>query len=162
MGLRLADFEYRPLPLSTRFVARRMGWLKADGKPDDSRGWKALRALVARGVLVPAEPLEGRGDWPGTRTFLPPEPLAAALGFGAASDDTVEREAGVVEAAVPEPGVEIPEQPGVDGTGSADGQDDGMVTVRLDAAIGGAAVGEHVANGTPAVGGARCAVFTDD
>ncbi|HWK25367.1 MAG TPA: hypothetical protein VNS09_02335 [Solirubrobacter sp.] len=156
MGLRLADFEYRPMPLSTRFVARRMGWLKASGEPDDSRGWNALRKLVAVGVLAPGEPLDGRGDWPGTRTFLPPEPLATALGFALAGGDAVEGESGGVELAVPEPHAELADQAGVDGTQTAAGQDHGMVAVGLDAA------GRHGVEATAVIGGSRLAIYDDD
>jgi hypothetical protein len=107
MGLRLADFEYRPLPLSQRFVARRMGWWRSNGEPHDGRGWRALEALLSSGVLVPGEPLEARGHWLGTRTFKPPEPLATELGFTTTSEHAVEGEPGVVEGAVAEPDAEL-------------------------------------------------------
>ena len=102
------------MPLSQRFVARRMGWLRANGEPHDFNGWKAPQALVKFGVLMPDEPLEGRGGWLGTRTFKPPEPLATDLGFTSAGEDADEGGAGVVEVAVSEPHAEVAEQPGVD------------------------------------------------
>ena len=160
MGLRLADFDYRPIPLSQRFVARRMGWLRANGEPDDARGWKALRTLVERGVLVPAEPLPSRGGWPGTLTFLPPDELAAALGFASASDDAVDGEPVLVEAAVAQPGVEVAEEPSVNGAEVAAGQDPGVIAVGLKAAARhGVLASGHEAHGTSASGrGSRCAV----
>jgi len=74
IGLRLAVDDRRPLPYSTTFAAGRMGWT-AKGRPDASRASKALRSLVAAGVIVHAYTLKPRPGKPdGTKTYAPPCP----------------------------------------------------------------------------------------
>lgn len=151
MGLRLAVFEYRPMPISQRFIARKMDWRLSTGESDRDAGRRALKALVRYGVLVPGEPMPRRGGWEGTRTFLPPEPLAVELGF-AHGDDAVEGEPVVVEGPVGEPASELEEEPGVDGAGS------GVLAVLDDVrmATGGVDTAElwfgHDRNATPTDG----------
>ncbi len=137
-GLRLAYGDFRPVPLSRGFVAQLLGWRDIRGNLDRTRAREQLRTLLRYGVLVDAGELEGKGDWRGARLYLPPEPFATELGYEqplgvAAGDGAGEREARLVEAAVPEPDAELAEQPCVDGAQPAVGEDDWMVAVRFEA-----------------------------
>ena len=118
MGLRLAMFDYGPVPLSERTVARLMGWA-CRGQPDGKRAWSALNTLEDRGVIVRGPDLEPQPhrppDWKGARTYLPPEPLASELGFRLATGDAVERDTVPVEVPVVEPAAEVEDQLRVDG-----------------------------------------------
>lgn len=80
-GLSLASFDFYDVPLSERYVAEKMGWLKK-GKPDGARAWKSMQALVKYGVIAPGEPrrdISRAGRM--CLTFRPPEPLATELGY---------------------------------------------------------------------------------
>ena len=101
-------------------------------------------------MLVPGEPVPKRGGWRGTRTFLPPESLAVALGF-AAADLVAKDKPGVVEPTVGDPSPELEQEPSVEGAESgvpASLDDVGVTARRVDAAES----FEHDRNATPTSG----------
>jgi hypothetical protein len=62
-GLRLAVGDDRAVPFATAWVGRQLDWSKI-------MVWRALRELVAVGVLQEPVPLPGRGKR-GTHSYLP-------------------------------------------------------------------------------------------
>jgi hypothetical protein len=63
-GLRLAGCDDRPVPYGRAWAAARL-------KVAEVTVWRALRRLVAAGVLVDCGELPARGRGNGTSTFLP-------------------------------------------------------------------------------------------
>lgn len=70
IGLRAAVCEDRPLPYSRRFCASRMGW------SDPKRAARALRKLVAVGVIRSVGEMPARGMPYGTKLYAPPLAIA--------------------------------------------------------------------------------------
>jgi hypothetical protein len=63
-GLRLAACDDRPVPYAAGWAAKRLGCSRPTV-------WRALRWLVAAGVLEDCGELAARGKGNGTKTYLP-------------------------------------------------------------------------------------------
>ncbi len=150
IGLRLADFEYRDVPLSQR--CRSAHGLLCLREPLAAP--RALQMLVERGVLGRGKSLPPHGGWRGTNAFRPPEPLATGLGCSAAGDHPLERWAAVIESAVAHPLPKVEDEPSMDRGESgiaAPGDDLGMVATGHSTAEGSG--GWHRQSLSPTAGG---------